>query len=151
MTLYDPHKNLNEIFNIESVALSAESMIPEIIDSELPDILKDNPIEQVRFSDSQKIRNTLEDTLDKAQRALDAILSETEANPLNKNAGEVAKLADSISKLIGILSDLNYREMEISLKRKGKEAPSESAHITNNTIIMSSSELLDKIAKRLGR
>lgn len=142
-------KKLNDMFNIDNVKdVTKESELidnPEQNLSENNDLVPYNPsppIVQEEFKDSNKIRKQIDSTIDKAQQALDIILEEHIINPSGRNAEATAKLVESITKLTATLLDLNHREKEIT-NNSNKDFNSKG--VTNNTLVIGTSELLDRI------
>lgn len=136
-------QKIEEVFNIEETKVE----IIETVPSEIVELLEKKISH--KLEDSTNIKSNLKDTLIKAQSALDSILDELTINPSSRNAEGVAKIIDSISKLSQTLIDINVKEKEheIKLNSDKKEDYSQST-ITNNTLIMSTEEILTKILEK---
>lgn len=129
--------SLNDTFNIDPI---------EIIKKEEMEIVEISPTSgelDHTVDDSKRIRKDLKQTLKKAQEALDVALREQATSGHPKQSEVIAKLIDSIAKLTQASIEINYKEKEFELVLNKNRSQPKS--ITNNNLIVTTSDLLDKI------
>lgn len=138
-------KKLEELFNVDPfVPPKEESLVPEVMSQEI----SSNTISH-KLENSNDIKTTLDNILTDAKTVLTTISTETNTNPNPKNVEAVAKLVDAISKIVGQQIELSGREKDNEIKLLDSNKPNPTAlPIQNNTLILTTSELLSKILEK---
>jgi len=136
-------EGLDNLFNVEPTPIVTFRDTSRELNENKSDIELPEP--ENLLPDSSKIRNNLKDIYDKANTALESAINEFNANPSSaKHAEAIAKLVEGINKLNTTLLDLNVKEKELNPKKK-QNKEDQPGNVTNNTLVVSSSDLLEKI------
>lgn len=132
--------NMDKIVDAEYTVEEGKSLTVISTDNALTKL---TPTNNGKLDDSNFIRDTLKDLVDKTKEALDVALMIQEENPDYKNSEAVSKIADSVSKGLGVLIQLNKTEkVEAYRNRETEEQPKT---VNNNLIVMTTQELIEKI------
>ena len=143
-------KNLENIFNTEETKLPTTIISAEVVEDK--EVFSSSIKKEIKpkLTDSAYIRKSLKTTLEKSQEALNLILDEVRLNVSNpRNIEVLSKLTDSISKLVGQLTELNSKEKDVEIKLDERENTelSKESNYTQNNLIISTNDVLDRIMK----
>lgn len=138
-------ENLEKVFNLPPSSQVIEGEFT--VENTNVEVIKDKSVEvqkpNVKLDDSEFIRKNLKDLTENTKLALDLALQIQAEEPNFRNTEAVAKMADAVSKTLGNLIHLN--KIEKDEEYRAKEPEETGPKVVNNTLIMTTEKLIEKI------
>ena len=140
-------KNIEKAFNLAPIEESnvIEGEVVPYAGEEVTELTPVPNTAPTKLEDSDFVKKELRDLVELTKEALDTAVMVQQEDPSSRNAEAVAKMADTVVKVLNSITQLN--KMDSDEKNRKKTSEASVTNVTNNTIITTTSDLITSIVR----